>query len=56
MKEREIPVEVAGYENKLLPTLNASTGEINLRWWSINKGLFLHEQNDPEALMIPLWQ
>lgn len=56
MNDREPPVEVVGYEHAFLPTLNLVTGEVQMRWWSIKKGLLSPDLDDPATLMIPLWQ
>ena len=39
MRSPEIPVEIAGYINKRLPTYDAATGEVIHRWWSVKRGM-----------------
>ena len=52
----EPPVEVVGYKDAFLPTLDFETGEIRMRWWSIKRGLTLRAIGRERGLMIPLWQ
>ena len=39
MKIREAPVEVVGYSDQRLPTIDVESGEVHMRWWSVKKDL-----------------
>lgn len=39
VKALDIPVEIAGYENRRLVTYDPRTGEVIERWWSVKRGM-----------------
>ena len=55
--DRDVPVEVAGYTDAFLPTFIGATGTIEMRWWSVKRGLNWAELSDlKDRLTVPIWQ